>query len=48
MEKDTQHFQHTMFYYVKKDKNTTEMKIKKTCAVYGEGDVIIDCVKNGL
>ena len=28
-----------MFYYCKKDKNTTEVqKIKKICAMYGEGE----------
>ena len=28
-----------MFYYFKKGKNATEIqKIKKICAVYGEGD----------
>ena len=39
MEKDTQHFQHTMLYYFKKAKNVTETHTKKICAVYGEGAV---------
>ena len=35
-----QHFQHIMFYYFKKGKNTTEMqKKKKIGAVCGEGAV---------
>ena len=33
-----QHFWHTMLYYFKKGKNTTEMQ-KMICAVYGEGAV---------
>ena len=34
-----QHFQHIMLHYFKKGKNATEtQKIKKICAVYGEGD----------
>ena len=36
---ETQHFQHIMLSYFKKDKNTTEMQ-KKICAVYAEGAVI--------
>ena len=42
MEEKKQHFQHIMlyiFYYFKKDKNTTKKQIK-ICAVYGEGAVI--------
>ena len=35
---ENKHFQHIMFYYFKKGKNTTEMQ-KKICAVYGEGAV---------
>ena len=35
MEEHTQHFQHIMLNYFKKDKNTTEMQ-KETCAVHGE------------
>ena len=38
MEDKYQHFQHIMFYYFKKGKNTTERQ-KKICAVYGEGAV---------
>ena len=38
MEENMQHFQHIMFYYFKKGKNTTAMQ-KKICAVYGEGVV---------
>ena len=40
MEENMQHFQHIMFYYFKKGKNTTEMqKKKKIGAVCGEGAV---------
>ena len=35
---ETQHFQHIMLSYFKKDKNTTEMQ-KKICVIYGEGTV---------
>ena len=38
MEENMQHFWHTMLYYFKKGKNTTEMQ-KMICAVYGEGAV---------
>ena len=38
MEEDTQHFWHSMLYYFKKGKNTTEMQ-EKVCAVYGESAV---------
>ena len=39
MEENMQHFWHSMFYYFKEGKNTTEMKKKKKKirAVYGEG-----------
>ena len=36
--KNKQHFQHIMFYYFKKGKNTTETQ-SKTCGVYEEGAV---------
>ena len=36
VEENKQHFPHTMLYYFKKGKNTTEMQ-KEICAVYGEG-----------
>ena len=40
MGENMQHFWHIMFYYLKKGKDATEMqKIKKICAVYGEGAV---------
>ena len=38
MEEKKQHFWHTMLYYFKKGKNTTEMQ-KKICAAYGESAV---------
>ena len=38
MEEKKQHFWHSMHYYFKKGKNTTETQ-KKICAVYGEGAV---------
>ena len=38
MEKNAQHFWHTMLYYFKTGKNGTEMQ-KKICAVYGESAV---------
>ena len=34
-----QHFQHIVFYYIKKGKNATETQ-HKICAVNGEGAVI--------
>ena len=39
MEEKKQHVRDIMLYYFKKGKNTTEMKKKKICAVYGEGAV---------
>ena len=40
MEENMQHFQHTMLYYFKKGKTTTEIqKKKKICALYEEGTV---------
>ena len=36
MKEDMQHFQHIMFYYLKKVK-TQLKRNKKICAVYGEG-----------
>ena len=48
MEENMPHFWHTMLYYFKKGKDATEMqKIKKICAVYGEG-AVTDYVKSGL
>ena len=38
MEGNIQHFWHTMLYYFKEGKNTTEMQ-KKICTVFGECDV---------
>ena len=46
MKEETQHFQHIMFYYFKKGKNTTEMQ--KICAVYEEVAEMIEHVKSGL
>ena len=43
-EENEQHFQ---FYYFKKGKNATETQ-KKTCAGYGEGVRLIECVKSGF
>ena len=39
MGENTQHIQHIMLYYFKKDKDATEMQKKKTCAAYGKGAV---------
>ena len=39
-EENMQHFQHSVLYYFKKGKNTTEMQ-KVICAVYGE-DAVTD------
>ena len=40
MGENMQHFWHIMLHYFKKGKNATEtQKIKKICAVYGEGAV---------
>ena len=47
MEKNAQHFWHSMICYFKKGKNATEMQ-KKTCAVYGKGAVTDQRVKIGL
>ena len=44
---EKQHFWHIMLYYFMKGKNATETH-KKICAVYGEGAVMIGCVKSGL
>ena len=38
MEENMQHFWNIMFYYFKKDKNTTERQ-KQNCTVFGEGTV---------
>ena len=38
MEENKQHSRHSMLYYFKKGKNTTETQ-KKICAVYEEGAV---------
>ena len=37
-----------MFYYFKKDKNTTETHTKKICAVYGEGAVTDQMFQKGF
>ena len=39
MEKNAQHFWHTMLYYFKTGKNATETHTKRICAVHGEGAV---------
>lgn len=46
MGKNKQDFWHIMFYYFKKDKNTTKLQ-KKIRAVYGEG-AVTECVKSSL
>ena len=47
MEESKRHFQHTMPYHSKEDKNTTEMR-KKICVVYGEGVVTDRTGQSGL
>ena len=45
IEENMQHVLCIMLYYFKKGKNATETQ-KMICAVYGEGAVMIKCVKS--